>query len=464
MRCERALVTVFVAMLACGGERAIAAAPDDAPDGIVWDALVEEIERSHPLMAAARAGLDAFGARLDQARWLWFPSLKMDVGFGPTPAVNGVTEEVDFGRWGVTTSLSLTLVQPLFTFGKIGAMKEAASHGVDVGLAQLTAARLELRHRAAQAFNGALMAREIRTILTDGEVWLKKAEARMARLKAEDSEDYDQLEHLRLKTRAAEFYQLEANNNLLHTTSQEGLRVLLSRPAGAPAVIASSTTFAPTPIDLLPVERYVDRAMAQATDLRAVRSEASAREALADAKQAELWPSLVLMGEATLGYSTSTDGPWSITDYDPAYGHGARAAGLLGLRWGLDVPQKLFKRDAARAEARAAREKVAVTEDLLEVKVRSLHQELADKRRLLDILARSQRAARGWLTSAWDVYDAGFGEFRNVMDALVQFYGKRLAYLQVVYEHNVLIATLSRTVGEDIIRLGAAVDASTPAP
>ena len=36
------------------------------------------------------------------------------------------------------------------------------------------------------------------------------------------------------------------------------------------------------------------------------------------------------------------------------------------------------------------------------------------------------------------------------MDALVQFYGKKLGYLKSVHEHNVLVFNLSRAVGIDI--------------
>ena len=72
---------------------------------------------------------------------------------------------------------------------------------------------------------GRLLGKQLDAILVDGKQWLDKAEKRMERLRAEDSNEYDQLEHLRLKTRVAEFYEVQANNLLLMTQATQGLRL-----------------------------------------------------------------------------------------------------------------------------------------------------------------------------------------------------------------------------------------------
>jgi outer membrane protein TolC len=96
----------------------------------------------------------------------------------------------------------------------------------------------------------------------------------------------------------------------------------------------------------------------------------------------------------------------------------------------------------------------------MEVEVRRIYQQLTDRARLLGITRKSMTAARGWLTASWDLYDAGFGNFRDVMDALVQFYSKKVGYLKVVHEHNLLIVELSRAIGHDIT---TPVPAASPA-
>ncbi|MDP6946603.1 MAG: hypothetical protein QF464_20810, partial [Myxococcota bacterium] len=70
------------------------------------------------------------------------------------------------------------------------------------------------------------------------------------------------------------------------------------------------------------------------------------------------------------------------------------------------------------------------------------------------IARKSMVAARGWLTASWDLYETGFGNFKDVMDSLVQFYGKKVGYLRTVHEHNLLVVEYSRAIGHDITALG----------
>lgn len=427
---------------------------------ITWDALVQEIERTSPLMAAAGAGLDAYEAKLMRARFASFPRFRLEAGAAPTPDIiaTGFDIDIDWTRWGYFYRVSLTMVQPVYAFGRIHALRKAARRGVDIGRGQRDLARWELRVRAAQAYYGMLLSRELRSILEEGKRWLAKADARLTALEAQDAAEYDQMEHLRLKTRSAEFFQLEAENLLLDTTSRHGLRLLLSRDVdhGIEPAEDELVAIGFTP---LPIERYLALAEENRPELRMARAASRARRALADAKSAEKWPTFVIVADGRVNDSNVMNrestflGPENI---------GIAAALLLGIRWSLDVPQRMALADEARAEARRAASEAAVAGDLAEIEVRRLHRELVSKSTLIDVYARSQKAAQGWLTAAWDTYDAGFGDFRTVMDALVQFYGKKLGYLKAVHEHNLLVHQLSRAIGRDIISLAPAGDAEDP--
>lgn len=430
-----------------------AAPAEPVAEVVTWEGLTAEIERTSPLMSAARAGLGEFEAKLSRAEWAWFPSFKLEGGVAAVPAVagDGFQVDIDWSTWGYYYRVSATMVQPVFTFGRIGALKDAAQAGVDVGFAQIEAARWELRYRAAQAFWGAVLADELDAIFVDGKQWLDKSQERMERNRAEDSDDYDQMEHLRLKTRVAEFWEMETQNRLLRTTSASGLRLLLSRPAGQP-VVPSINKLEPVAVALRPVADYVALAERNEPGVRMARAGASALDALASAKERDLWPTFVVIGDVRVNDS-------NVLRADSALPGGAEigvSGGLLlGMRWNLDVPQRLHAGREARAKASKVAAQALAARDLAEHKVRELHQRLEGRKMMLDVLARSQKAAQGWLTATWDGYDAGFGSFKEVMDALVQYYGKRVGYLRAVYEHNVLVVELSRAVGRDITKLPA---------
>jgi multidrug efflux system outer membrane protein len=430
-----------------------------APERISFDALCAEVERTSPLMEAARAGRGIFEAKLAQARAARFPTFKLEAGFAPSPAINGDENatfgvSIDLSQWGYVYRVSVTMVQPLFTFGKLRALRRAADHGIDVGNAQTEAARWELRYRVAQTWYGALLAREIGAIAADGKKWLDKAEARMERLRDEDSVEYDQMEHLRLKTRAAEFYELESKNHEIETASREGMRLLLGRSADT-VVEPDVDGLEPLEVTLLPVERYVAQALGFSPGVRSARAEAKALDALADATWDDLWPEIAFIADARITDSNVLGDNVEILGTETV---GVSAGFLFALRWRLDVPQKLADVREARAKASLAKSKVDIARAKLELDVRQTYQKLSDKKRLIEVYAESRKAAQGWLTATWDLYDGGFGSFRDVMDALVQFYTKKLGYLQAVHEHDILVFELSRAVGADIVEMGRPKD------
>lgn len=415
--------------------------------------LQQAIEATHPLMEAAKAGLMQLEAKLSQAEWAIFPSFQMTGTATITPKVTGdpLSFDSSWSTIGVFGSIKLEMVQPLWTFGKIGALQDAANVGVEVGQAAVEVARWELRVRSAEAWLGRLLGRELDAILVDGQTWIEKAEKRMEKLKAEDSDEYDQLEHLRLKTGVAEFWQLSLDNRMLVNQSQEGMRLLLRQPRGTTIAMADKD-LEPYVVKVLEPEVYVELMRQNDPAVMLARRNAKAQRALARAKGKDLFPDLVLVGSAGISRASQIEdqhSPFANDPYNQRY-----AAAALGLRWQLDVAQKVFQRDEARARARRAESEALAQEDLQEFKVRQLAMDLKNKNELLAIYAESQKAAQGWLTATWDTYDAGFGAFRDVMDALVQFYQKKFGYLKLVFDHNLAVWKLSQAIGVDVRTLG----------
>lgn len=436
----------------------------EGPTPYTLERYLAEVEANHPLMAAARAGLAQLEAKLDQAEWAIFPSFSLTAGATLTPEVKGNALEhtSSWDKVGIFGTAKLEMVQPLWTFGKIGALQDAAEAGVDIGQAAVEVARWELRTRAAEAWLGRLLGRELDAILVDGQGWIEKAERRMEKLRDDDSDEYDQLEHLRLKTRIAEFWQLSLDNRMLVTQSREGLRLLLRRPAGeAPTFV--DEPLEPYALEVLDADAYVALMRAHDPSIAVARNTARAQAGLASAKGKELLPDLVLVGQAGIADAARIEDQHSPFANDPYNQRFAGAA--LGLRWQLDVPQKLFQRDEARARARKSAMEASVQEDLQEFRVRQLALDLKNKHELVGIYADSQKAAQGWLTATWDTYDAGFGNFRDVMDALVQFYQKKFGYLKMVFDHNLAAWKLSQAIGVDVRSLrsqGAGPSKPTP--
>ena len=415
--------------------------------------LVGMIEQNHPLMHSARAGLESLQAKLNQAEWAYFPSFELTAGIAPTPEVTGdaLSSETDSGNWGYAVGAKLTMVQPLYTFGKIRSLRRAGEQGVLIGNASVDLARFELRYRLAQAWFGFLLANEMSGMLEDGEKWLVKAAERMERLRDEDSDDYDQNEHLRLKSRKAEFFALKAQNNLLESQARHGLRLLTGEMDPDKEVSIAMGNLEVVGFDLATSEYFVSLAMKNDPWMRIMRAKARVQSHLHENRRAQYLPDLVLLAEANAATSDVIESQSSAFANNTA--HQLNVTGLVALRWTLNVPQQIFQENEAAALATMAAMETRTSAQQTELNVRRLWQELDNVRVLIEAYGKSKTAAEGWLNSNWDLYEDGFGDFNDVMDSLQQFYTKRVAYLRSIHDHNVLVYDLSRAVGQDITRL-----------
>ena len=420
-------------------------APTEALD---WQTIVTRVESTSPLMQAAHAGLERFEAALKSATWSHFPVFEINARAGLVPEAGALdpSASLEARRWGDYYRVGVLIEQPIYSFGKIAGLKSAARHGVESATAHLEVARWELRYRAARAYQGALMAREIEGILSEGARWIEKVHKRLDTLRTSDSEDYDPLVHLRLKSRFGELAQMQSDNQALFNESHDALRLLLSRPANRP-VRPDAERVSVVPFTLKSAEEYLAIAAQRRPDLKAAEAAVLTQGALSDSAKAQVLPDLVLVGEFNALGSETLERPLAL----PNEGSVGMAAGvLLALRWRFDARQSLHRASEHDALARQLRARAQDAEQTMEAEVRRLHGRLRGQIAVVDATRESMVASQSWLANAWELYDTGFGKLDEVMDALERFWATRLAHLESMVTHNLLVVELSRAVGHDI--------------
>jgi len=399
-------------------------------------------------MAEAHAGLERFEVALKSAAWRHAPVFDLEAQLGPQPSIRSDAQGtvLDAERWGYYYRVGVRLEQPLYSFGKLAGLKLAASHGVEVGHAQVEIARWELRVRAARAYYAAVLAKELGELLREGERWFETLKERIELQRTQDSDRYDQMAHLRLKSRYGVFARLRADNHSLRDEAHDAVRTLLSWPSERPLRLREDT-IAPTPITLGSVAHYLAIAQRRRPALREARADATAKSALADSVEAAVWPDLVLLGEFSAVGSDVIASPGAVPGDRPL---GVAAGVLLGLRWRFDVSQAVLEGRAVRAHAKQLAARAETARSVMEVEVRRLHGRLSRQGDLIQASHDAKVAARSWLSASWDLYDNGFGDLRDVTDALDQFWTTHLAHLRAIVTHNMMVVELSRAVGQDI--------------
>ncbi len=427
----------------------VLATPLAPVETIDWPTLVTRIQATNPLMREARAGLERFEAALKGTQWRYFPvfELKAHVGIGPEGGALEADAPAEVQRWGDTYRVGVVVEQPLYTFGKIEGLKAAARHGVEIGEAVVQAARWELIARAARAYQGALMAREVEATLREGRRWVDKVNQRLEALRRSDAADYDPLVHLRLKSRVGDLAQMESDNAALLSESHDALRMLLSRPVDQP-VRPHEDQVEVSAFALKPLAYYLEVAQKSRPEVTIAEAKVQAQGALMKQARAEMLPELLLLGEFHALGSETLERPLAL----PNQGSVGMSAGVLfAMRWRFDAGSSLHRSAELDARARQLRAAADKAQQATEAEVRRLYGRLSRQRDLIAAKRESRAAAKSWLINAWELYDTGFGKLPEVMDALERVWLTRLGHLHAIVTHNVMVIELSGTVGLDLL-------------
>ncbi|HEY0707848.1 MAG TPA: TolC family protein, partial [Polyangia bacterium] len=264
-------------------------------------------------LAASAQGTKKVEAQLAEARRSWMPTGELLSLFAPVPEVRcqapdgldpseycvrtNITEtSTNFS--GLFTRTELRLVQPLFTFGKISAGKEAATRGVAASKGQTRGVAADLGLNIRRAYYGVKLAREILSTFEEGNTYLDDAQKQIDKQLSEGTGDVTPSDRLRLRTVRAEIEVRRLETEKLGGEARAGLRALLGSQAPPDLEIDDQ------PLEALEVpdrtiKHYEEQARLHRPEVHALENLVAAKRSLADLERRKQYPDLVLIGSAT---------------------------------------------------------------------------------------------------------------------------------------------------------------------
>ncbi|MFO0600472.1 MAG: TolC family protein [Myxococcaceae bacterium] len=405
----------------------------------------------------AQAQLRWFRSKYDEARWAWFP--RLDSYFmvaGPTPEARNdgmggppttaATKmyDLDFGQPGVMLGAGAEAVLPVYTFGKLDALEEAGKKGVEAGEALAVRAQDEAEYQAAQAFYGYSLAKAMVGVIDDTSKRLDDAEKTLNRLRAEGSDQVTQMDLYKLAfyRQQAEVQRASAENGAKFALA--AIRLLVA--ASPDEVIEVQPEELRLPEGMLaPVDSLVTRAADHRPELRAITAGLAAREQEVKIREAMYYPDFGIAGFFRWRWTTSATRQYSPFAYDP-YNDLSAGVGLV-MRYQWDFPQKGIMLEQARAEY----EKMGHQRDLLTAAVRlEIEKAWGETDLALQKATReleAEKNARRWATSAFAAFELGTGDTRELVDSFTAYAQAGALRLQAIYELQLGLRTLTRSVG-----------------
>ena len=445
-------IVVFALALVSAVVRAEAPQPPEAVPTYTMAQAVEHALQHNPAMASADAEIDVYEAKLIQAISGYVPRFKLTTLVSAMPAVRGdaFNGYVDLDEWGPFLRIEVEGGVPIYSFGKLEALNAMAHAGIDVAQAKRRVVVEEITYQAKRAFFGWQFTRELREMIDEGKTYLDKARRRLEDMEARDDPEYDQIDMLKVKVYEGDIRSRELDLDKGAFMAYEGMRVVLGLADDAKFAIAEAPLEA-LPIEILPVDRYVAMASRLRPELEAARAGVQASEYNVDLRFAKMLPSLGIVGNYAFSYSPVADDQRSPFSIDPYNGNGGGA--VLGLEWELDIMQKIGEYDEAKASRDKVTKDVELARSKLLLDVKESWQDLNRYAVLIGVQARAMRAARGWLVAKSDLYDAGFATMQDVVDALLEYYKRKMGHIEAIYNFNLAAIELSRRVGVDVTTL-----------
>jgi outer membrane protein TolC len=405
---------------------------------------------NYPKVHEARARLVRKQGQAWEARTAPFSEFTFTGGLGLAPTVQGTSVYSPSSDLPITSHMGLAWsfgidgAIPLWTFGKITNLWDAADAQVKVGEGELRKEKNELRLAVRRAYYGVLLARDGLGLLREALARVNKYATRLEERVA--GGEGDEIDLLKLKIQREDLLVRESDATKQEAIALAGLRFYTGVAGGLqlpdqPLVRASHR--------LGPLAHYLAAARLYRPEINMARAGVLAREAQVRIERAKLFPDIALALTAHL-----LNAP-NVTDQRNPFvrdaGHAQYYGASLALRYKLDfLPQSARLSQAnAQLEEQRATERYALGG--VGVEVEQAFRDAEDAEHRLEAQTRATGYAKKWLLQVQQGIDVGTSEDADIVDPSKEYALRRFAQMSATFDYNLAIARLAQVTGWESI-------------
>jgi outer membrane protein TolC len=416
------------------------------------DSLRAALGRS-PETRQAVADLEGYRGKQLQALGIGRPQIEVRTVVGPSPRARGdqVSSPDDQYSPDITGAFiygTVSIIQPIFTWGLIENARRAAEHGVRAAQAGVDVKNTEVALQVKQAYWGAVAAKEIRSFLLDVRDQVDQAIARTERLV--DGGYSTDIDLYRFRSKRGE---LDKYINLTERTidlATQALGTWTGQPKGV-AVNPNDETL-PENVKPIPViDLYVQDALAGRLEFTQLKEGIEARRRLVEVERKQGYPLFFVGILGDLAYATNRDRLQNPFVIDPLY-HTA-VGPVIGFKYSLDFGIRAGKVKEAEAEVQKLEALRDHALDGIPLQVRDAYNTVVEASQNTKVLNEAFENAKHWLVASSSNVDLGVGDQSDLADAFVQYARTRADYLQALYAYVFGLEQLAHAAGQDVVEV-----------
>ncbi len=436
----------------------------DGPRVLGLDQLIQMALEASPEVKEADQDIIAAESDLAQARAAQWPQLdalaiagavdsaeKPVVKIGPRLRsmtgtwVATIEKGEEDGHLGPFGRLDLTIIQPLYTFGKISSRKDAAYHGVEAQRAARERRKGEVILKVKELYFGLLLAKQGKEAAADIEAFIEDARKRIQRLIQLGSTSVDESDLYRLEAYAAEAKRFKAKAE----TGSNLAYMALKRTIGLAPQEEFQLDLKELPKDTRALgdqQDYIQRALQLRPEFQQIEQGLQAKRSLVEAAKADMYPSIFAAAIGSFAGAPGRehfDEPYIGDDFN----HASMGV-VLGAKWHFDLGILQGKVDKAEAEyQRLLHTKEFATRNI-PIEVAKYYQEAVESMTAFQASEKAAAASRKWIVVAFANFDMGVGQARDIFFALDRYGINQGDYLHSLLKYHLALAKLSYAIGE----------------
>lgn len=410
--------------------------------------------KSAPELGEAQSDIDLAVSRLDEAKSYRFPQMDLTALFGPAPTAHSqdllpinTDKPFSFNELTWFTSANATIIQPLYTFGKISENMKAASHGIEVDRSRKQQKTNEIVQKVHEYYNGLLLAREMKELVLEIEEILIKSREKARKLLDQGSDSVDEVDLYKLDAFSglATKYLEEAKKG--EALALAALKARMGMPVDA-ELIAGTERLVIMEGEIPSLESYVEKARNRRPELLQIAEGLKARTALVEAAKANYYPDIFLGGLFSWAYADERDRINNPYINDP-FKH-LNAGVAIGARWKVDLGITAAKVAAERAQYNRLLSTKEYADTNIPLQVKKFYLDLVEARNSAMATRSAYLNAKKWTVTAVANFDFGMGPAKDIFEALQAYSSMRSDFFKSIYNYRIAAANLDYATNEPL--------------
>jgi outer membrane protein TolC len=439
-------------VMAQGAPAPAPASPADwkpARRGYSLKRCLELAAQNYPKIHEARAKLKHKRGQLFEARTAPYSDFTMTGGLGPAPTVRGTSIYSPNTDVSLTSNMALAWqigidgTIPLWTFGKIDNLWDAAEAQVKVGEYEVQKEKNDVQLDVRRAFYGLQLARDSQLLIREAEERIDKYIDRLA-AKVADGEG-DDIELLKLRMQRADLEARATEADRGEQVALAGLRFLTGvRDVDIPDQPLRRTRHA-----LGPPTRYLEAARLFRPEINMARAGVSARRAQVRLARSRYYPDVGVSVSARWARAPEVTDQVNPYVYDRAnfFHYGA----ALVFKWKLDFLPQTARIAQAEADLEEVRAKERYALGGVGVEVETAYADAKAAERRLEATTRALGYAKQWLIKVQQGIDVGTFDDEDIVDPAKEYALKKFAQMSAIYDFNLAVAKLAQVTGWEAV-------------